>query len=1080
MRIYLSSTSVDLKPFRNMVLGALRRMGHEAAAMEDYGAEDQWPADKCVADVQASDLYIGVFAWRYGFIPAGRQFSVTEMEYQAAREKGIPTLIFVLDPEVAWPPKFIDRGEGAHRIEDLRDRLMKTHLVSMFVSPEDLAAKVATAVARVDSGQGKKGAAAGKPVVSWTIAELRARAQRASEDYFEKMERQRVYVPQIYVSRAELEGHLDTFAETRCSKTGLLIVGASGTGKTNTLCHWVRRYQADAKRPNDVLLFVGGSTLPGGHFDLRQAIMERLEVSGSFGDFLSAFGAQRGQSDTQLFLVIDSVDKHPQHAELMKQIDDLIVLEHVIPWYKVIVSIAEVPYANLRNTGFIPGTRDYYAAPGAPSGGNDEVMEVHLGLLSPHELAAAYQTYLKEPGLAPTSTFAELTDEVKLSLRKPLVLRIVMELFHGRKLPERVLGTEVLFEYCTKKIFRHPDRSYFVNRLVDVLYDHRITTASFDQLSRESDLRSSLLDSSPGSCFPQLLDEQVLEEQTKRVSAILPPQRSLAFTYDRLLEYLLLVRLVERFGMRPEALVKLTREAPGYLPLHGVLVTLLESKLGEGRADEVAVVLRDGEPQVARSLARRVFSEVEHTRPMPEGAAPDEGLLGALVKAMAAAPSPLTVELLLEAAAELQGLGYLRRAASIYQALAPVLPAELEPRIRSSFHRGLGMVEDLLGRNAEALKEFEAALRLCRQAGDRAEEQELLDDIGSLQLELGHPDEALKSLSASLDIDRELVANGGGAAAREGEAASLHGLADFYFREGRLDVALEHAQEALKLRRDLGARRWLADSVLQVAECQRRRRCFDEALAGQTEALSVYRELGSKLGVASCLGALGSTHMELGRRAEAGSCLTEALALFKEIGRIEGAAEITVALGVLAREAGEYDAAAGHFVDALQTYRSVGDPISAAARLIDIGSARLLAGKLEAAESRLREALSEIQQIPKRPGEARCIAFLAAATAQLGRKEEAVAFAEKAAESLKGKPPRDDIWEVVHFHRYQALKAAGREREADEALGIAHESLLREASHIRSEEERKAYLGSSRLRRDILEARSGVAEKVAA
>lgn len=32
MRIYLSSTSVDLKPYRQAVLGVLRRMGHEAAA----------------------------------------------------------------------------------------------------------------------------------------------------------------------------------------------------------------------------------------------------------------------------------------------------------------------------------------------------------------------------------------------------------------------------------------------------------------------------------------------------------------------------------------------------------------------------------------------------------------------------------------------------------------------------------------------------------------------------------------------------------------------------------------------------------------------------------------------------------------------------------------------------------------------------------------------------------------------------------------------------------------------------------------------------------------------------------------
>jgi hypothetical protein len=236
-------------------------------------------------------------------------------------------------------------------------------------------------------------------------------------------------------------------------------------------------------------------------------------------------------------------------------------------------------------------------------------------------------------------------------------------------------------------------------------------------------LRNALLDHSSGSCDPQLLDEQVLEEQTKRVSSILPPQRSVAFTYDRLLEYLLLARMVERFGMGPEALVKLSREAPGYLPLHGVLTTLLVTKLEEGRAEEAAAVLRDGEPGVVRSLARRVFSELEHMRPMQDSSVPREGPLGRLVDAMTKAPAPFAVELWLEAAAELRNLGYLRRAASIYELLSPVLPSDLDPRLKAAYHRGLGLAKSMLGQASEALVELSAALRLCREAGDRDGEQ---------------------------------------------------------------------------------------------------------------------------------------------------------------------------------------------------------------------------------------------------------------------------------------------------------------------------------------------------------------------
>ena len=62
-RIYVSSTFKDLKDCRDQVIHLLRRMRHEVVVMEDYTAEEQWPADKCLADVTACDLYVGIFAF---------------------------------------------------------------------------------------------------------------------------------------------------------------------------------------------------------------------------------------------------------------------------------------------------------------------------------------------------------------------------------------------------------------------------------------------------------------------------------------------------------------------------------------------------------------------------------------------------------------------------------------------------------------------------------------------------------------------------------------------------------------------------------------------------------------------------------------------------------------------------------------------------------------------------------------------------------------------------------------------------------------------------------------------------------
>lgn len=58
------------------------------------------PADALTVSreyVDQADFYLGIFAFRYGFVPEGQQKSVIELEYDRAIERGIPVLIFIAD-----------------------------------------------------------------------------------------------------------------------------------------------------------------------------------------------------------------------------------------------------------------------------------------------------------------------------------------------------------------------------------------------------------------------------------------------------------------------------------------------------------------------------------------------------------------------------------------------------------------------------------------------------------------------------------------------------------------------------------------------------------------------------------------------------------------------------------------------------------------------------------------------------------------------------------------------------------------------------------------------------------------------
>src|SRR5262245_44296496 len=127
MRIFVSSSFEDLKEHRLAAIRVLRQLGHEVLAMEDMIAGTAAPLAKVLEMVDRSEAYVGVFAWRYGYIPAASanppvpagavgpavngapvvagadpgQTSVTHYEYLRAVERKLPIMVFLLDEQCA-------------------------------------------------------------------------------------------------------------------------------------------------------------------------------------------------------------------------------------------------------------------------------------------------------------------------------------------------------------------------------------------------------------------------------------------------------------------------------------------------------------------------------------------------------------------------------------------------------------------------------------------------------------------------------------------------------------------------------------------------------------------------------------------------------------------------------------------------------------------------------------------------------------------------------------------------------------------------------------------------------------------
>jgi len=154
-QVYISSTYHDLRDFRATAAKAVRHLQCRAIAMEDYLASDERPLDRCLADVRASNVYVGLFARRYGFTPSGQNKSITQLEYEEAGLAGIPRLIFILDESVNWAESNSDSNPAS--ILQLRTALQEKHLVSTFRNLDELDARLTAALSLELQKQGGNG-----------------------------------------------------------------------------------------------------------------------------------------------------------------------------------------------------------------------------------------------------------------------------------------------------------------------------------------------------------------------------------------------------------------------------------------------------------------------------------------------------------------------------------------------------------------------------------------------------------------------------------------------------------------------------------------------------------------------------------------------------------------------------------------------------------------------------------------------------------------------------------------------------------------------------------------------------------
>ncbi|HLK60521.1 MAG TPA: tetratricopeptide repeat protein [Chthonomonadaceae bacterium] len=307
----------------------------------------------------------------------------------------------------------------------------------------------------------------------------------------------------------------------------------------------------------------------------------------------------------------------------------------------------------------------------------------------------------------------------------------------------------------------------------------------------------------------------------------------------------------------------------------------------------------------------------------------------------------------------------------------------------------------------------------------------------------GHVSEGRKRLSALLSHPLAQIRT-------RAHVNALHGAGTLARMQGDYRSARSLYEEGLAIARELGDKRGLAESLLNLGNVAFNLGDYISARALYEEGLPLRRELGDKQDIASSLNNLGLVADNQGDYASARTLYEESLAIKREFGDKQGIASSLNNLGSVASTQGDFISARSLFEESLTIQQELGERSGIALSLHNLGFVAYAEGDYAPARSLYREALA----IRRELGERLAITTSLEIFAKLEVKEERTERAARlwgAAEQLREEmgsplPPKNQDEYARHLtaarrtlgeEAFSAAWAEGRAMTLEQAIAYA-------------------------------------------
>ena len=300
-------------------------------------------------------------------------------------------------------------------------------------------------------------------------------------------------------------------------------------------------------------------------------------------------------------------------------------------------------------------------------------------------------------------------------------------------------------------------------------------------------------------------------------------------------------------------------------------------------------------------------------------------------------------------------LRHMGRVRESRQVLVPFLADAVERRMTKD-HVGrllgtIGHAHFELGDAGQAIRQFEQALDLFREVGNRLCEGRALSGLGRAHGAIGEGRRTVEYAERALLIAREI-------GDKEGEGDALGTLGNASLVLGETRRAIELYEQQLVMANARGDRRDAGRACGSLGRAYAALGDTRRAIGLYEQRLAIAHEVGDQRGRSTALGNLGSSYLTLGEIGRAISYCEQQLAVARQIGDRRGEGHALGNLGSAYLLVGDATHAIKYYEQRLVLARKIGDKRGEGTTLSNLGNACASLGETRRAVEHFKEGLA--------------------------------------------------------------------------------------------------------------------------